>query len=220
MSSKNNNIPEHIYDYIIDNSFRDNSILQSLRKETAQMPHGTMQISPDQGQFMALMAKAVNAKKAIEVGTFTGYSALVVAQSLPPDGLLVACDISEEFTAKGAKFWKDAGVSEKIDLRIGPAITTLDKMISNGESGEYDMAFIDADKENYAGYYERCLTLLRTGGLIMVDNVLWGGRTADPEINDESTTAIRDLTRFMKNDQRIAFSLIPLGDGLSLAVKL
>ena len=112
MSSKNNNIPEHIYDYIIDNSFRDNSILQSLRKETAQMPHGTMQISPDQGQFMALMAKAVNAKKAIEVGTFTGYSALVVAQSLPPDGLLVACDISEEFTAKGAKFWKDAGVSE------------------------------------------------------------------------------------------------------------
>jgi caffeoyl-CoA O-methyltransferase len=219
MSSRNNNIPEHIYDYILASSLRDRPELKALRDETAAMPMAAMQISPDQGQFMALLVKATGARKAIEVGTFTGYSALVVAGALPADGKLVACDVSEEYTSVGRPHWEKAGLAHKIDLRLGPAVETLDAMIAAGESGQYDMAFIDADKENYGLYYERCLTLLRPGGLILVDNVLWGGRVADPAEQDESTQAIRALTRKMHADERIDFSLLPVGDGLSLAVK-
>jgi predicted O-methyltransferase YrrM len=168
---------------------------------------------------MALLVKLIGAKRAIKVGTFTGYSALAVAEALPDDGKLVACDIDDEMPSIGRKHWEASGLADKIDLRIGPAVETLDKMIADGESETYDIAFIDADKENYAVYYERCLNLLRVRGLILIDNVLWGGRTADPGSNDATTVAIRDLTTKMKNDDRIDFSLIPVGDGLSLAVK-
>lgn len=216
VSNNNDYLSAQLYDYIMESSFRDRPELKALRDETAKMPLAVMQISPEQGQLMELLVKATGATKAIEVGTFTGYSAMVVASALPAGGKLVACDVSEEFTAVGRKHWEQAGVAGKIDLRIGPAVATLDSMIADGESGEYDMAFIDADKTNYPTYYERCLTLLRTGGLILVDNVLWGGRVANP---DESTLNIRKLNRIMKDDDRIYFSLIPVGDGLSLAVK-
>ena len=219
MSSRNNNIPDELYDYILANSLRDRPELQALRDETALMPMAGMQISPDQGQFMALLVKAMGARKVIEVGTFTGYSALVVAGALPADGKLVACDVSEEYTSVGRPHWNKAGLALKIDLRLGAAVETLDAMIAAGESGQYDMAFIDADKENYGLYYESCLTLLRPGGLILVDNVLWGGRVADPAEQDESTQAIRALTKKMHADERIDFSMLPVGDGLSLAVK-
>ncbi len=219
MSSRNSNIPEHINAYILVNSLRDRAELKALRDETAQMPMAGMQISPDQGQFMALLVKATGAKLAIAVGTFTGYSALVVAGALPADGKLVACDVSEEFTSVGRPHWEKAGLTDKIDLRLGPAVDTLDAMIAAGENGQYDMAFIDADKENYGLYYERCLILLRVGGLILVDNVLWDGRVADEAEQDESTQAIRALTKKMHADERIDFSLLPVGDGLSLAVK-
>ena len=219
MSSRNNNIPDELYDYILANSLRDRPELKALRDETALMPMAGMQISPDQGQFMALLVKAMGARKVIEVGTFTGYSALVVAGALPADGKLVACDVSEEYTSVGRPHWNKAGLALKIDLRLGAAVETLDAMIAAGESGQYDMAFIDADKENYGLYYESCLTLLRPGGLILVDNVLWGGRVADPAEQDESTQAIRALTKKMHADERIDFSMLPVGDGLSLAVK-
>ncbi len=219
MSSRNNNIPDELYDYILANSLRDRPELKALRDETALMPMAGMQISPDQGQFMALLVKAMGARKVIEVGTFTGYSALVVAGALPADGKLVACDVSEEYTSVGHPHWNKAGLALKIDLRLGPAVETLDAMIAAGESGQYDMAFIDADKENYGLYYESCLALLRPGGLILVDNVLWGGRVADPAEQDESTQAIRALTKKMHADERIDFSMLPVGDGLSLAVK-
>ena len=219
MSSRNNNIPDELYDYILANSLRDRPELKALRDETALMPMAGMQISPDQGQFMALLVKAMGARKVIEVGTFTGYSALVVAGALPADGKLVACDVSEEYTSVGRPHWNKAGLALKIDLRLGPAVETLDAMIAAGESGQYDMAFIDADKENYGLYYESCLALLRPGGLILVDNVLWGGRVADPAEQDESTQAIRALTKKMHADERIDFSMLPVGDGLSLAVK-
>jgi len=219
VSNNNDYLSAELYDYILESSFRDRPELKALRDETAEMPLAVMQISPEQGQLMELLVKAVGATKAIEVGTFTGYSAMVVASALPAGGRLVACDVSEEFTSVGRRHWAQAGVGEKIDLRIGPAVATLDSMIANGEAGEYDMAFIDADKTNYPTYYERCLTLLRPGGLLLVDNVLWGGRVANPDEADESTLNIRKLTRTMKDDDRIYFSLIPVGDGLSLAVK-
>ena len=219
MSSKNDYIPENVYYYILSNTLRDRPEFKALRDETVDLPGAIMQISPDQGQFMALLVKLIGAKRAIEVGTFTGYSALVVAEALPDDGKLVACDIEDEMPSIGRKHWEACGLAHKIDLRIGPAVETLDKMIADGESETYDIAFIDADKENYGVYYERCLNLLRVRGLILIDNVLWAGRTADPDSNDATTVAIRDLTTKMKNDDRIDFSLIPVGDGLSFAVK-
>jgi predicted O-methyltransferase YrrM len=219
MSSSNEYIPDGLYDYILESTLRDRPEYKALRDETRDLPNARMQISPDQGQFMALLAKLIGATKAIEVGTFTGYSALVVAEALPADGKLVACDIDDEMPAIGGRYWENAGVAHKIDLRIGPAAQTLDDMIAAGEKGSYDLAFIDADKENYGLYYERCLELIRTRGLILIDNVLWGGRTADKSNSDESTVAIRALTKRMQADERVDFSLIPVGDGLSLAVK-
>ena len=219
MSSRNNYIPEPVYDYILENTLRDNPRYEALRNETRDLPGAGMQISPDQGQLMALLVKLIDAETAIEVGTFTGYSSLVVAAALPADGKLVACDVDPEMPAIGRRHWEGSGVADKIDLRIGPASATLDAMIAAGEAGSYDFAFIDADKESYGHYYEQCLQLVRQRGLILIDNVLWGGRTADPENNDESTVAIRALTKKMQADDRVDFSLIPVGDGLSLAVK-
>ena len=179
-----------------------------------------MQISPDQGQFMAMLVRLIVPKKIVEVGTFTGYSSLVMALALPENGKIVACDISEKFTRKARRFWKEAGVADKIELRLGHARETLEMMLNEGLSETFDMAFIDADKENYKIYYEKCLELLRPGGLILIDNVLWYGRPADPDASDADTVAIREFNKFLYKDHRVDISLLSVGDGLTLARKL
>jgi predicted O-methyltransferase YrrM len=178
-----------------------------------------MQISPEQGQLMALLVQAIGARRAIEIGTFTGYSALWVALALPADGKLVCCDVSAEWTAVGRPYWDKAGVAGKIDLRIAPATETLDRLLAGGGTGAYDFAFIDADKTGYDGYYERCLELLRQGGLIAIDNVLWGGDVADSRKRSADTLALRALNKKLHRDQRVSLSMLPLGDGLTLALK-
>jgi caffeoyl-CoA O-methyltransferase len=178
-----------------------------------------MQISPEQGQLMALLVQALGAKRAIEIGTFTGYSALWVALALPSDGRLVCCDVNAEWTAIGQKFWAKAGVARKIDLRIAPALETLERMLAGGEAGAYDFAFIDADKTGYDAYYERCLQLLRRGGMIAIDNVLWGGSVADPKKRSADTLALRALNKKIHRDERVAMSMLPIGDGVTLALK-
>jgi predicted O-methyltransferase YrrM len=208
-----------LYNYLLSVSLREPEILSQLRLETAQHPMGRMQIAPEQGQFMALLVQLMGAKKTLEVGVFTGYSALVVSLALPPDGRVVACDVSAEFTAIARRYWQKAGVADKIDLHIAPAMETLDQLLAAGEAETFDFAFIDADKSNYDGYYERSLQLVRPGGLIVIDNVLWSGRVADPEIEDNRTTKIRALNEKLHQDQRINLSLVPIADGLTLAHK-
>ena len=217
MSSRNTYIEEHIYDYILNTSLRDTPLYEQLRSETAEMPMGGMQISPDQGQFMALVVKLIGARRILEIGTFTGYSSLVMAQALPADGTIVACDVSAEYTDVARRYWAEAGVANKIDLRIGPGAETLSQLLAEGGAATFDIAFIDADKPNYATYYENCLELVRSGGLIMIDNVLWGGRPADPGEHEESTVAIRGLNAALHKDERIDLSLVSIGDGLTLA---
>ena len=191
-----------------------------LREETQELGRVSgMQVSPEQGAFMALLVKLIGARHTLEVGTFTGYSALMVAQALPPDGCLVACDVSAQWTAVGQRHWAAAGVADKIDLRLAPAIETLDSLIAAGESGTFDFAFIDADKENYDSYYERCLTLLKRRGVVAIDNVLWGGRVADPTQSDPATQAIRALNEKVRADTRVDAAMLPVGDGLTLAMK-
>ncbi|MCY4368889.1 MAG: class I SAM-dependent methyltransferase [bacterium] len=220
MSIRNAFISSELYDYIVATTLRDDAVLADLRAETAQHPESGMQISPDQGQLMGMLTGLVGASRAIEVGVFTGYSSLCVARALPDDGILVACDVSVEYTRIARRFWERAGVSGKIDLRIGPAVDTLDAMIANDESGTYDLAFIDADKGNYPRYYERCLRLLRPGGLMLVDNALWGGRVADPERTGDITSTMRDLNNMAGRDSRVEVTLLPIGDGLLLARKV
>ena len=219
MSNRNVYIDDKIYDYILDNSLRDMPILEKLREETIKMPDGRMQISSDQGQFMALLVRMLEVKKIVEVGTFTGYSSLVMALALPENGQIVACDISEEYTEVAQRFWQEAGVVDKIDLRLGLAVETLTEILSNGEAGTFDMAFIDADKRNYKVYYEKCLELLRPGGLILIDNVLWYGKPARLEETDTDTTAIRNFNKNIYKDERVEMSMITVGDGLTLALK-
>ena len=219
MSSRNVYIDDKIYDYILNNSLRDMPILEKLREETIKMPDGRMQISSDQGQFMALLVRMLGVKKIVEVGTFTGYSSLVMALALPENGQIVACDISEEYTEVAQRFWQEAGVVDKIDLRLGLAVETLTEILSNGEAGTFDMAFIDADKRNYKVYYEKCLELLRPGGLILIDNVLWYGKPAILEETDTNTTAIRNFNKNIYKDERVEMSMITVGDGLTLALK-
>ena len=219
MSTRNFYLDEKIYEYILNNSLRDLPILKKLRDETRKMPDGRMQISSDQGQFMGFLVKLTNTKKIIEVGTFTGYSSLVMALALPENGQILSCDISEEYAAVARRFWQEAGVSNKIQLLLGLAEETLVELIQNGEAGTFDMAFIDADKVNYKIYYENCLDLLRPGGLILIDNVLWSGKTANPDETDDDTVAIRELNLFVHNDKRVDLSLLPVGDGLTLALK-
>jgi predicted O-methyltransferase YrrM len=207
-----------LIDYVYRYGAREVPAQLKSRKETAEMPMAMMQIGPDQGAFMGLMAKAIGAKRCLEIGVFTGYSALSVALALPADGKIVALDISKDFTDRARPIWKEAGVADKIDLRIGPALDSLDKMIAAKE-GPFDFAFIDADKPNYDGYYERVLKLLRPGGLIAIDNVLWSGAVADPSNNDESTTALRALNIKIHGDARVDMALATIGDGVMLAVK-
>ena len=220
MSNRTIELTDQLHRYLLDVSLREPALLARLRSETAKMAEANMQIAPEQGQFMALLAKLLNARNYLEIGTFTGYSALAVALAMPEDGRVVACDISEAFTSVARRYWKEAGVDARIDLRLAPALDSLDKLIADGAEGRFDYAFIDADKKNYAGYYERTLKLLRPGGLVAVDNVLWDGAVIDPDRQDEDTTAIRAFNKAIRADDRVEISLVPVGDGLTLARKI
>ena len=204
--------------YLIEHSLREPAILAALRQLTAKMPQADMQISPEQGQLMQLLVRLIGARRCLEIGTFTGYSALCVALAMPRDGEIIACDVSLEWTQIARRFWREAGVDARIDLRIAPALATLDDLLQGGGSS-FDFAFIDADKENYLEYYERVVELLRPGGLLVVDNVLWGGAVADASVQDAETNAIRALNDRARDDERVDMSLVPIGDGLLLARK-
>ena len=218
MSDRTLNLDDVLYQYLLDASLREHPVLAELRALTHRHPLARMQISPEQGQFMALLVKLIAARRTLEIGVFTGYSALAVALALPQDGCIVACDVSREYTDVARTYWEKAGVAAKIDLRLAPAVDTLDGLIAAGHAGRFDFAFIDADKTSYDAYYERCLTLLRQGGLIAIDNVLWGGRVAHPA-EDDDTAAIQALNRKLHGDARIDLSLLPISDGLTLARK-
>lgn len=212
-------VTDDLYAYLCSVSLRETDVQRRLREETASLSEHRMQISPDQGQFMALLARLIGARRVVEVGTFTGYSALTVAMALPPDGRLTACDVSEEWTSIGRRYWQEAGVAERIDLRLAPAVETLDAILADGGAGTVDLAFVDADKSGYDAYYERLLALLRPGGLILLDNVLWSGRVADETDQEPDTVALRAINRKLHRDERVDLSMIPLGDGVTLARK-
>jgi caffeoyl-CoA O-methyltransferase len=219
MSSKFTPLDDRLHAFTLRETVRESDVLRALREETATRSNAEMQIGPEQGQFMALLARAIGARRYLEIGVFTGYSSLSVAAALPQDGHVTACDVSEEFTSVARRYWQRAGLAQKIDLRIAPALQTLDELLSSGQAGSYDLAFIDADKPNYDGYYERSLRLVRSNGLILIDNVLWSGRVADPSIDDESTVALRALDQKIGKDERVDCSLLALCDGLMIVRK-
>ncbi len=212
-------IGDELWEYMRSVTLREPALLRRLREETARYPNSSFQISAEQGQFMGLLMHLIGARRTIEVGVYTGYSALSVALALPDDGRVIACDINEEWTSVGRRYWREAGVDGKIDLRLGPALATLDGLIASGQANQYDFVFIDADKTNYANYYERALVLLRRGGLIGVDNVLWYGRVIDASFDDADTRAIRAFNAQLLNDDRVWLSMLPVRDGLTLACK-
>lgn len=216
MSVRMTGLPDDVYQYLLSVSTRELPVLARLREVTAPLPEAEMQISPEQGQFMALLAKLVGARRCIEVGTFTGYSALAVAMVLPADGTLIACDVSDEFTRIGRPFWKEAGVEAKIDLRLQPALKTLDALLSEGQQNTFDFAFVDADKPNYIRYYEKLLQLVRPGGLICADNTL--GLSGAPIVRQHgvSAKAMREFNEHVHHDERVDLSMIPIGEGLTL----
>jgi predicted O-methyltransferase YrrM len=215
MSNKTMPMTDALYEYTLENWLREPELLRQLREETSHMPNHGMQISPDQGQLMGVLARLIGARSYLEVGVFTGYSSLSVALALPDNGRVVACDVSEEFTSVARRYWQKAGVAGKIDLILGPGTETLDRLIVEGRT--FDMAFIDADKPNYLNYYERCLRLVRSGGLILVDNVLWSGKVAEAAEMDEQTEMMRGFNRMLHGDERIDLALIPIADGLTVA---
>jgi predicted O-methyltransferase YrrM len=219
MSNRSIMLTDSLYEYMTDVSLREPPLLLALREETSELTQRAMQISPEQGQFMALLARLTGARRCLEVGVFTGYSSLVTALALPDDGRIVACDVSEEWTAVARRYWREAGVAHKIELRLAPATETLDDLLAQGRAGTFDFAFIDADKTNYLAYYERTLALLRTGGLALVDNTLWSGRVADPEVADADTVALRHFNEVLHRDERVDLSLLPMGDGLTVVRK-
>jgi len=219
MSNRSIMLTDSLYEYLLAVSLREPDLLRQLREETAADPHARMQISPEQGQFMGLLARLMGAKRCLEIGVFTGYSSLAMALALPDDGRVVACDVNERWTSVARRYWAAAGVAHKIDLRLATAMETLDRLVGAGQAGSFDFAFIDADKENYVGYYERSLVLLRSGGLIVADNTLWSGRVADPENAEPDTVALRHFNEHLHHDERIDLSLVPIGDGLTLARK-
>ncbi len=220
MQKKTLGLDQKLYEYLLAVSVQEIEVLQKLRAETAQYPGAIMQIAPEQGQFMALLVQLIGAKKTLEIGVFTGYSSLVTALALPAEGKIIACDIDEDSTSIARRYWQEAGVIDKIDLRIAPALETLDKLLEEGQTNTFDFAFIDADKRNYENYYEKCLQLIRPGGLIAVDNVLWFGKVADPQDEDKRTVAIRAFNQKLAQDKRVKISLVPIADGLTLALKL
>jgi caffeoyl-CoA O-methyltransferase len=212
-------LPEKLYEYLTSVSVREPAILRRLREETASHPHAQMEVPPEHGQFLALLVQLMGARRTLEVGVFTGYSSLAVALALPNDGRILACDVSEEYTSVARRYWKEAGVDHMIDLRIKPALETLKELIAQRQHNRFDFAFIDADKANYEGYYEYALELVRPGGLIAIDNVLWHGQVIDPEVNDADTVAIRALNKKLLNDSRVNLSMVPISDGLTLCYK-
>ena len=219
MSATHIKLTDELAAYMRAVSLRDTELFVRLREETAALPMGRMQITAEQGQFMGFLVRLLGATRTIEVGVFTGYSSLSVALALPPGGKIIACDVSEEWTSIGRRYWKEAGVEDKIDLRLAPALETLERLLASGEHGRFDFAFIDADKENYSQYYERILELLRPGGVVAIDNVLWHGDVIDPSKNDPDTLAIRAFNETIYTDERVDLSLVPIGDGLTLARK-
>ena len=220
MSRVHTPITDELADYIREVTLREPEALRRVRLESEDHPHASMQTSPEQGQFLHWTARAIGAKRTLEVGVFMGYSSTWVALALPPGGKVIACDLSEEYTRRARQTWKDAAVEDRVDLRLGPALETLDALIADGEEGTFDFAFIDADKKNYANYYERALKLIRRGGSIAVDNVLWDGTVIDPSDQDPDTEAIRAFNRKLHTDTRIAITMATIGDGLTLACKL
>ena len=220
MSNRTIQLTDKLYEYLLQNGVRESDVAKELRATTkATIAWHQMQIAPEQGAFMALLIRLMGAKRTLEIGTFTGYSALIVAEALPDDGRVVACDVSAEWTAIGRPFWEKASVDHKIDLRLAPGLDTLNQLLTDGERNSFDFAFIDADKSNYDGYYECCLELLRSGGLIAIDNVLWNGGVVNDDLQDEDTLAIRALNRKVIADDRVDATLTPIGDGLTLAIK-
>ena len=219
MSSSTIGLSNELRKYMLDVSFRDDDILRQLREETLTLKEAQMQISPEQGALLSILTKILNAKKTLDIGVFTGYSSLVVARELPNDGLVVACDTSIEWTSIAKKYWKLAGVDNKVDLHLAPAIETLEKLIEDGQGSTYDFSFIDADKINYQSYYEYSLTLVKPGGIIAVDNVLWSGQVIDETDFEPATRAIRSFNEKLHQDDRVSISMVPIGDGLTLAYK-
>jgi predicted O-methyltransferase YrrM len=219
MSARTLSMTDALHEYLLSVSVHMTEPMRRLRDETAQMTRGGMQISAEQGQFMQLLIQMLGAKKVVEVGTFTGYSALAVAQALPDDGILHACDVSEEFTSVARRYWQEAGVANKITLHLGPATETLERFLAEGHAGTFDFAFIDADKSNYDLYYEAILQLLRPGGVLGVDNTLWSGKVADESVQDADTVALRALNAKIHGDARVNAAVLPIGDGLTLARK-
>lgn len=219
MNKQSIGLSDELYHYLLDVSLREPPLLRRLREETARDPLARMQIAPEQGQFMSLLVRLLGARRAIEIGVFTGYSSLCVASALSNDGELIACDVSDEWTAIARRYWQEVGLTHKISLRLAPALDTLDALLRDGEKESFDFVFIDADKMNYQNYYERALALIRPGGLIAVDNVLWGGSVADAQNQEPNTLAIRAFNQALHADARIDLSLIPIGDGLTLARK-
>jgi predicted O-methyltransferase YrrM len=220
MSNKTLCITEELYKYMLTVSLREPEVLQALRRETAMNEHANMQISPEQGQFMALLVKMLGARKTLDIGVFTGYSSLCIGLALPENGRVIACDLNQEWTDTAKQYWQKAGVADRIELRLGPARQTLAELLDQGEAESFDFAFIDADKKNYDRYYEYCLQLIRPGGLIAIDNVLWDGAVADETVTDPDTVAIRALNNKIHTDQRVEISLVPIADGLTLARKI
>lgn len=217
MSNKTIGLSDELAAYVVRVGAREPEVLVRLREETAALPQHGMQISPEEGAFLAMLAELTGARRCIEVGTFTGYSSTAVALALPEDGHLVCCDVSEEWTSVARRYWEDAGVAAKIDLRIAPAADTLDRLLADGEESTYDFAFVDADKSGYDGYYERLLRLVRPGGLIAIDNTLWAGHVLDEDSDDEDTRAIQALNAKLADDERVSLCLLPVADGVTLA---
>ncbi len=219
MSNRSIGLSEELHAYLVASAVREPKLLRRLREETAALPEARMQIAPEQGRFMAWLASLTGARNYLEVGTFTGYSALWVALALPPEGRVITCDISEEWTGVARRYWREAGVAERIELRLAPATDTLGALLAEGRAGSFDLAFIDADKERYLVYYERVLELLRGGGVVAADNVLWGGAVIDRDKDDADTLAIRRFNEHLAADERVDICLVPIGDGLTLARK-
>jgi len=219
MSNVSMGLPPDLHAYLVRNGVREPDILKRLRDETALLPQHNMQIAPEQGALLALLVELVGAKRCIEIGTFTGYSSTVVALAMPPDGTIVCCDVSEEWTAVARRYWAEAGVADRVDLRLAPAIETLDKLLAGGAEGTFDFAFIDARKSEYPDYHERIVRLLRSGGLAAYDNVLWGGSVIDESKQDEETLGVRRLNERLAADQRVTISMLPVADGVTLARK-
>jgi predicted O-methyltransferase YrrM len=216
MSKGSIGLSDELNAYLIEMGAREPEVLAHLREETAVMPQAGMQIAVEQGALLSMLVKLLDARQVLEVGTFTGYSSTAMALALPPDGRIVCCDVSEEFTAVARRTWADAGVADRVELRLAPALETLDALLTDGKAGTFDLAFIDADKTSYAGYVEGCLRLVRPGGVIAIDNVLWSGRVIDPDVVDEDTQAIRELNAALATDERVDIVMLPIADGVTL----